>query len=207
MNDNFKEIAELLPDGLTESAINDICSLVDSIIVEQVEEKVSALETKVNGFIRLKIDELKDQALFELESENELVRNAHIYEQIKSLMSVELTDKDDETALANIMRESHEVAEERDLVIDEFNKSLQENEKLENTINMLSSRLEKIDEEKDTLIEEVEHLQNSKDKPFKSSEQAKMITADVDQPPQRTAVSHDNQFLTEEVMKFMPFNS
>ena len=206
MNENFKEIAELLPEGLTESAINDICSLVDRVIVEQVEEKVSDLEMKVHGFIRFRVDELKEQALNELNSDEELFRNAKIYEQIKSLMAIELTDEDDETAIANIMRESHEVADERDLVIDEFNKSLHENEKLENTVKILSDRLEKVDAEKKTLVEEVEQLQESKDKPFKSSEQAKMITADVDQPPKRT-VSHDNKFLTEEVMKFMPFNS
>jgi len=206
MNDNFTEIAELLPEGLTESAVNDICSLVDKVIVEQVEEKVGDLEMKVHGFIRLRVDELKEQALKELHAEDDLFRNAKIYEQIKSLMAIELTEEDDETALANIMKESHDVAEERDLVLDEFNKSLHENEKLENTIQMLSSRLEKIDEEKNVLEEEVQSLQESKEKPFKSSEQAKMITADVDQPPKRT-VSHDNKFLTEEVMKFMPFNS
>ena len=206
MNENFKEIAELLPEGLTESAINDICSLVDRVIVEQVEEKVSDLEMKVHGFIRFRVDELKEQALNELNSDEELFRNAKIYEQIKSLMAIELTDEDDETALANIMRESHEVADERDLVIDEFNKSLHENEKLENTVKILSDRLEKVDAEKKTLVEEVEQLQESKGKPFKSSEQAKMITADVDQPQKRT-VSQDNMFLTEEVMKFMPFNS
>ena len=206
MNDNFKDIAELLPEGLSESAITEICTLVDTVIMEQVDKKMSALETKVSGFIRLKIDELKEHAMHELNEENEVFHNSRMYEQIKALMTVELTEEDDNTALASIMKESHEVAEERDLVIDQYNKSLLENETLQNNLKVLSDRLEKMDNDKTNMETKITELTENKEKPFKSSEQAKMITADVDQPPQRT-VENDNEFLTEEVMKFMPFNS
>ena len=39
-------IAELLPEGLSEAAITEIATLVDTVISEQVEEKVTLLETK-----------------------------------------------------------------------------------------------------------------------------------------------------------------
>ena len=205
MNDNFKDIAELLPEGLSESAVTEVCTLVDKVITEQVEDRISNLVTQVHGFLRLKIDEVKDHAMGELTEENEVFRNSRLYEQIKTLMSIELTEEGDETALASLMKESKEVSEERDLVIDEFNKSLHDNENLHNTVKALSTKIENLEEENSELTEEVNELSEAKEKPFKSSEQAKVIAADVDQPQERTV--HNNEFLTEEVMKFMPFNS
>ena len=205
MNENFKDIAELLPEGLSESAVTEVCTLVDKVITEQVEDRMSNLVTQVHGFLRLKIDEVKDHAMGELTEENEVFRNSRLYEQIKTLMSIELTEEGDETALASLMKESKEVSEERDLVIDEFNKSLHDNENLHNTVKALSTKIENLEEEKSQLTEEVNELSEAKEKPFKSSEQAKVIAADVDQPQERTV--HNNEFLTEEVMKFMPFNS
>ena len=205
MNENFKDIAELLPEGLSESAVTEVCTLVDKVITEQVEDRMSNLVTQVHGFLRLKIDEVKDHAMGELTEENEVFRNSRLYEQIKTLMSIELTEEGDETALASLMKESKEVSEERDLVIDEFNKSLHDNENLHNTVKALSTKIENLEEENSELTEEVNELSEAKEKPFKSSEQAKVIAADVDQPQERTV--HNNEFLTEEVMKFMPFNS
>jgi len=204
MNDNFKDIAGLLPEGLSESAVNEVCNLVDKVITEQVEDRISDLVTKVHGFLRLKIDEIKDHAMGELNEENEVFHNSRMYEQIKSLMSIELTEEGDETALASLMKESTEAIEERDFVIEEFNKALHDNENLHNTVKALSTKLENLEDDKVQLKEEVKELNSSKEKPFKSSEQAKVIAADVDQPHERTV---DNEFLTEEVMKFMPFNS
>ena len=204
MNDNIKSIADLLPEGLSESAVTEICQLVDSVITEQVDQSIHDLEAKVHAFIRFKMDELKDQALAELENDHEVVRNNNIFEQIKSLMAIELTEEDDKTALASLMKESHEVSQERDLVIDEYNKTLYENEDLQNTIKVLSDRLDNLEKENTEYQTTVTELQESKEKPFKSSERAKMINADVDQPVKET---HPNEFLTEEVMKFMPFNN
>ena len=204
MNNNIKNIAELLPEGLSESTINEIAVLVEEVIVDQVQEQIEDLETKVFGYLRLKIDDLKEHAIEELSQESEVYRHAQLFEQVKSLMSIELTEEDDETALASLMKESHDISEERDLVIDEYNKSLYENENLENTVKALSDKISALENDNVKLVEEVEYLQESKDKPFKSSEQAHVISNDVDSPQERT---HNNEFLTEEVMKFMPFNS
>ena len=204
MNNNFDSIAELLPEGLSESAVNEICNLVETVIVKEVEDKINDLDARVHSFLRLKMDDLKEQALTELMEENEVLHNSRMYEQIKSIMSIELTEEDDKTALATLMKESSEVAEERDIVIDEFNKALHDNKNLVLSNKNLIDKIETLEEEKSYLEEEVTLMHDAKEKPFKSSEQAKMITADVDQPIKET---HPNEFLTEEVMKFMPFNN
>ena len=59
MNKTMKNIVDLLPEGLSEDSVTQIASLVNDVIVEEVESRVNALETKVKGFLRLKIDELK----------------------------------------------------------------------------------------------------------------------------------------------------
>ena len=59
-------IAELLPEGLSEAAVTEIATLVNTVISEQVEEKIRGLEAKVKGFMRSRVNELKDQALAEL---------------------------------------------------------------------------------------------------------------------------------------------
>ena len=68
-------IAELLPEGLSEAAVNEIAHLVNTVIKEQVEEKVHQLESKVTGFIRLKVDDLKDQALQDLKDLADILNN------------------------------------------------------------------------------------------------------------------------------------
>ena len=52
----LKTIADILPDGLDESSVEEIFTLVDATINEQVEEKVSLLEAKVNAYLRTKIE-------------------------------------------------------------------------------------------------------------------------------------------------------
>ena len=201
---NLESISDLLPEGVTEATLNKICTLVDSVITEQVEERATSLEAKVHGFLRMKIEDLKEHALKELESENETFRNAKIFESLKSLMALELSSKDDDNAVQRVMSDNEDLSEEVALLASELKTSLEESSSLEQTIHALSSKVSALEEEKRTLQEKTEALEESKQKPFKSSEQAIVISDNVD-TPQRTKVT--NEFLTEDVMKFMPFNN
>ena len=79
MTNNMNNIADLLPEGLSEESVGQIASLVNDIIVEEVEDRIKNLENKVKSFMRLKIDEMKGQALAELQQDNEMVRSAHLF--------------------------------------------------------------------------------------------------------------------------------
>ena len=72
-------IAELLPEGLSTAAISEIATLVNTVIEEQVNEKIQELEAKVKGFMRLRVDELKNHAMRELQEEESTVRNAELF--------------------------------------------------------------------------------------------------------------------------------
>ncbi len=197
-------IAELLPEGLSEAAVTEIANLVNTVISEQVDEKTSALEAKVKGFIRSRVDELKEQAVRELQEENETMRNASLFESVKTLMALELRKDDEDNVISDLVQEQKEYEAEVDILTDELRKSFEETEKMNTSIKALTQKVDKLEEDKGTLLEAVDILEESKDKPFKSSEQAVIIKEDVDKKEARPAPQEINDLLTPEVMKFMP---
>jgi citrate synthase len=201
-------IAELLPEGLSEAAVSEIAMLVNSVITEQVDEKIRGLEAKVQGFIRARVDTLKDQAVRELQEENETMRNASLFESVKTLMALELRKDDEDNAISDLVQEQQEFEAEVDILTEELRKSFEENEKLATSVNALSTKVEKLTEDKVTLLEAVDVLEESKDQPFKSSEKAVIIAEDVDKKEASRAEAQSvNDLLTPEVMKFMPHSN
>jgi len=210
---NLKNIANILPDGLDESTVQAVFELVDSTINEQVAEKVGLLEAKVNAYLRTKVDRLKEQALAELSEESEVFRNARLFESVRTLMALELNNSDDENALSEITSQHGELQEEFDVLTDQLNALVVENEKLQGTVKVLNDKVsiqenavEELEGHKVQLLEEVENLVAARDEAFASSEQAVVVSqADVEINESKTRTG--NEFLTDEVMKFMPFSS
>jgi chromosome segregation ATPase len=201
-------IAELLPEGLSEGAVSEIAALVNTVISEQVDEKILQLEAKVKGFMRSRVDELKDQAVRELQEEDETFRNATLFESVKTLMALELKKDDEDNAISDLVHEQKEYEEEVNILTEELRKSFEENEKVETTLKALSTKVNKLEEDKATLLEAVDVLEESKDKPFKSSEKAIIIAEDVDKKEaNKPDVQDFNDLLTPEVMKFMPHSN
>ena len=64
-------ISDLLPEGLDESTLGQIAQLVARKIEEEVKSQIGDLTVKVTSFIRGNIERLKEQAVKELELENE----------------------------------------------------------------------------------------------------------------------------------------
>jgi chromosome segregation ATPase len=210
---NVKNIADILPDGLDESTIQTVFELVDSTINEQVAEKVGLLEAKVNAYLRTKVDRLKEQALTELSEESEVFRNARLFESVRTLMALELNGADEENALSEMTSQHGELQEEFDVLTNQVNSLVVENEKLHGTVKVLNdkvsiqeSNVDELEGHKEQLLEEVENLVAARDEAFTSSEQAVIVShADVEINESKTRTG--NEFLTDEVMKFMPFSS
>jgi chromosome segregation ATPase len=210
---NLKNIADILPEGLDESTVQAVFELVDSTINEQVAEKVGLLEAKVNAYLRTKVDRLKEQALAELSEESEVFRNARLFESVRTLMALELNGADEDNALSEMTSQHGELQEEFDVLTDQVNTLVVENEKLQGTIKVLNDKVsisegtvEELEGHKAQLLEEVENLVAARDEAFASSEQAVVVSqADVEINESKTQTG--NEFLTDEVMKFMPFSS
>ena len=204
----FDNISQLLPDGLTEETVSEIATLVSEVISEEVESKVKDLETKVHGFLRMKIDEVKSHALSELEQENETFKNARIFESLKALMALELNSGDEDNAISQTRREHEEIQEENDVLVRELNTALTECSKMENTLRVLSDKVSVLEEQKVDLQEAVTVLEESSLLPFESNEKAVVISEEINAPEvAETDDPHDsyNEFINEEMMAFMPF--
>jgi len=206
----FDNISQLLPEGLTEETVSEIATLVSKVISEEVENKVKDLENKVHGFLRMKIDEVKGHALAELEQENDTFKNARIFESLKALMALELNGEDEDNAVGQTQREIDDIQEENDVLIQELNKALTECSKMENTLRVLSGKIETLEEERIDLEEVVTSLEESASLPFKSNEQAVVISDRVDEEITQQQVKPDegysNEFITEDMMAYMPKN-
>ena len=204
----FDNISQLLPDGLTEETVSEIATLVSEVISEEVESKVKDLETKVHGFLRMKIDEVKSHALSELEQENETFKNARIFESLKALMALELNSGDEDNAISQTRREYEEIQEENDVLVRELNTALTECSKMENTLRVLSDKVSVLEEQKVDLQEAVTVLEESSLLPFESNEKAVVISEEINAPEvAETDDPHDsyNEFINEDMMAFMPF--
>jgi len=209
---NLKNIAEILPENLSESTVEQIFQLVDSTINEQVSEKIGLLEAKVTAYLRTKVDQLKEQAITELNEESDVFRNARLFESVRTLMSLELNSNDDDCALSEMTHQHGELQEEFDVLTEQINTLVVENDNLQNTVKVLDSKVsltedtvEELQGMKHQLLEEVENLQASQGEVFASSEKAIVVSrADVEINEERTRSG--NEFLTDEVMKFMPFS-
>ena len=211
MNKKLTNIAEVLPEGLDESTVEKIFTLVDSIINEQVEAKVEILEAKVNAFLRTKIDQLKEHAISELTEEHEMFRNAKLFESVRTLMTLELNDQDESSLIGEMKSQSDELEEEVTVLSEQINRLVLDNEKLQNTIKVLDSKVNlseqktrKLEKDKMKLVEEVRNLEASQDDIFESSEKAILISESEKPVSVREQVG--NPFLSPEAMKLMPFS-
>jgi chromosome segregation ATPase len=200
----IKSIAELLPEGLSEETVTQIAELVDSVIKEEVNERVKLLEAKVKGFLRMEIQSIKEHALKELQEESEVYRNAQLFESIKSLMALELSEKDENNAISEVVREQSEVEEENAVLVEELNSASKQIDQLERTIKLLSKKNKALEEQTIQLESEVNELNEMNDLEFKSSEKAVMIAEEMKNTPVKKESKVNNQFLTESVMALMP---
>ena len=200
---NIKNIADILPEGLDESTVEQIFQLVDSTINEQVAEKIGLLEARVTAYIRTKIDDIKEQALTELSEENEVYRNARLFESVRTLMSLELNTDDQDNALSEMTGQYGELQEEFDVLNNQLASLVEENQNLENTVRVMDKKVSiaegtayELETEKAQLLEEVENLEAAKDEAFVSSEKAVVVSkADLEISEERTHNQKSNEFL------------
>ena len=155
----------------------------------------------------MKIDEVKTHAIAELEQENDTFKNARIFESLKALMALEINANDEDNAVTQTRMEFDEIQEENEVLIRELNSALTESSKLENTLRVLSGKVELLEEEKYELQESVETLEESSRLPFESNEKAIVISNRVDEEITQPEVDVEpsNLFINEDMMAFMPF--
>jgi len=185
MNKRIEQIAELLPDGLSETGLQEVLSLVEGAVTERVAEEAKLMEAKVSGFLRSKIEDLKDVAKQELEADDDVLRGFRMYENIRAMIASEVESQDVDSAVSKQQSQIAELEESITALNFKLTNSLHEN-------SMLSSKVSSLNETNQSLKE------NSK-LPFKSSESAVVITNETDSS-RTSPEAANNIFLTEDVL-------
>lgn len=188
----FEQIAKLLPENLSESGLEEIASIIEETVQERVDAEVKSLEAKVGGFMRMKLNEMKEQAIRELEKDDETFRAVKVYESLKSVIAEDLATSD-EDAVASTYKA--------------------DNEKLQETVEDLNSKISSLMTENSTLEDSVMNLREDvlvlddvTKKPFKSSEQALVITNESINENSTPTSEVFNEFLTEDVVRLSKLN-
>ena len=124
-------------------------------------------------------------------------------------MALELNSKDDDTAVSQMRNEFEEIQEENGVLIRELNGALTECSKMENTLKVLSEKVELLEDERMDLQEAVVALEESTVLPFESTERAVVISEQNDFEVADTTNDgprlQNNEFINEDMMAFMPF--
>lgn len=210
MNKSLEKLAALLPEGLNEQTVDAIVNLVHNILTEEVKAQSKDLQVKVKAFLRGQIESLKEQAIKELELENEVFRNAQLFEAAKSLFVTELNDSDTDNALNQVYSEKDELNEKLDVLAGELDKVLQENVKMRKVLKVVSDKntqlTESINAQRKSLVESraAEAMRLSDTAEVVSKENFQRQGKKLNE--QRVAARPSdggNQFLTDDVISLM----
>ena len=195
MSTHIDKIVDKLPEGLTESGIEEVASLLDEVVEERVAEQVKLLEAKVKAFLRTKLDELKESAKRQLENDDEFVRRNKVFEAIKTIVAAELDGEDVDRAVRVYEDEAEKLKTDKELIQVKLEEVLNSNTVLKNQSRKNRKELHRLSEALEGEREKVEI-------PFKSSESAIMITNESHGNQESLPdVARENIFLNEDVIR------
>lgn len=208
--DLLNGFTKLLPEGLDESTIQKLAETVASIIEEETKTATQDLARKATSFIRAQVDKLKEQAVKELELENETFRNAQTYETLRSMMALEVTGKDQDNKLESLVKVSESQDQKINVLAKELERVLKENVKITKQLKVVTDRNELLEESLEELNESIETSEKSQTKSH-MSDRAIVVSAqnfkvvetkekEKDKVQSKIRESR-NEWLTEELVK------
>lgn len=200
-------VAEYLPEGLDESTLEKVSELVAVIIEQRVEEQVSDLSTKVQSFIRGNIEKLKEQALKELELENDTFRNAQMFETVRSMFALENNNQDELHGMEVLASLGEQQEEKNQALLRQVDKLLKENVNLKRKSKVATDKSIKLEEAMQTVQSELVNLQESSNAERKLSETALVISEDnfkvkeADEKLNENHANHGNEWINQGVLE------
>ena len=191
-NSILDSMAEYLPEGLDESVLEKVSELCAVIIDQRVEEEVSDLSTKVQSFIRGNIEKLKEQAIKELELENETFRNAQMFETVRSMFALENTNQDEINGMQALATLGEQQEEKNEALLRQVDKLLKENVTLKRQSKVANDRNQKLEEALDSVKQQMVSLQEYASAERQLSETALVISEDNFEVEEANEQLHEN---------------
>ena len=206
MSDKVKDIADLLPEGMSQELISEIATVMQGIISERLDEEMHMLTNKVHAFLRHQMDTIQEAALDELSESHEIYRDAQALKDIKTVLSFEIERDDLDPIVSQVSEDVQKVESDNEVLVQELASSIKENSRLERVITNLEDKVVALNEGVVHLQESNKSLEDELSSDFESTEKAIVITENVDAPvkDEKNSYTLGNPFLTEEVMAYMP---
>ena len=209
MSDKVKDIADLLPEGMSEELITEIAKVMQDVISERIDEEMGMLTNKVHAFLRHQMDTIQEAALDELSESHEIYRDAQALKDIKSILSFEIEREDIDPIVSQVNEDINKVHDNNDILVQELSESIKDNQRLERVIANLEDKMTSLNERLNQLQGDNNSLREELDSDFESTEKAIIIRENVDDnaKDETYTIENSNPFLTDEVMAFMPHNN
>ena len=169
-------IASYLPNDLSEDVIEKVAKLITSTVDARVQEETETLTRKTFAFVRGNIEKLKEQAIKELELENETFRNAQLFETVRSVFAVENTAQDDLNGFEALASIGEQQEEQNKALIEHVNKLLKENVQLKRQNKIQSDTNKKLGESLVSVKEKVSKIQESSKAERRLSDKALVVS-------------------------------
>ena len=201
----IEDIAELLPDSITEETLLEIAEVMQDLIEQRVQEEVGGLTDKVFAYLSMKRQQIQEAAIEELHESNDVYRDAQRFRELMGFMSVEFRPEYIDSESERRLSQASELQEDNEVLARELSESLREQDRLAKTVQLLESKVANREKEVISLKESVHVLAEEKEAMlFESTEQAVVVTNNVDEEVEDEQLeSIGNQFLTEEMLKLM----
>jgi len=201
---NQTDLASLLPEGVTEETVEQIAEAMRSMVEQRVQEEVEALTDKVYGYLSMKRDSIKEAALEELHEESQIHRDAAKFQELLGYMAIEHRPEFIDAQAQKKLDEATELVDDNTVLANELTLALKEQERLAKKVQLLEGQVAKRESEVEALTESVKYLEADKEATlFESTEQAVVITNNVDEEVEEEIESLGNTFLTEEMLNLM----
>ena len=205
--ENLDSVAQYLPEGLDEQTLEKVSELIAVTVQQRVQEKVEDLSMKVQSFIRGNIEKLKEQAIKELELENETFRNAQMFETVRSMFVLENTSQDEVNGMNALASLGEQMEEKNEALLRQVDKLLKENVNLKRQAKVANDKSTMLEEALVTVKDEMESINENSAAERQLSDSALVISEDnfdvkeADEQLNENHAVHGNEWINQGVLE------
>ena len=200
-------VTQYLPEGLDESTLEKVAELIAVTVEQRVQESVGDLSMKVQSFIRGNIEKLKEQAVKELELENETYRNAQMFETVRSMFVLENTEQDEVNGITALASLGEQMEEKNEALLRQVDKLLKENVSLKREAKLANDKGARLEEALVTVKNQMEQLNEESVAERNLSDSALVISEDnfqveeADEQLNENHAVHGNEWINQGVLE------
>jgi len=205
--DILDSVAQYLPEGLDESTLEKVSELIVASVQQRVQESVEDLSMKVQSFIRGNVEKLKEQALKELELENEVYRNAQMFETVRSMFVLENTADDEVNGMNALASLGEQLEEKNEALLRQVDKLLKENVSLKRDAKVANDKSARLEEALVNVHNQMEQINENSVAERKLSDSALVISEDnfdvkeADEKLNENHAGHGNEWINQGVLE------